>query len=163
MSLRITGDSMDAEEIVHDTIIKFLKVSDRGMSEEQADAWLARTCIRASIDVVRKRRVSGEFLENYEYDMREDSYEISESSMAWNQLKEENIPSVLVNKIQKALSRLSDGYRVVLSMILFEGFDYSETARVLGVKEVTVRSQYLRGRLKLIDELKNTNITYSNK
>lgn len=159
MSLRITGDRMDAEEIVHDTIIKFMKVSYRGMSAEQVDAWLAKTCIRASIDVVRKRRVTGEFLEDYEYDIREDSSEMSESAMAWNQLKEEDAPSVLMHKIQKALSALPDGYRIILSMILLEGFDYSETAQVLGVKEVTVRSQYLRGRLKLIDELKNINIT----
>lgn len=159
MSLRITGDGMDAEEIVQDAIIKFLRVSDRRMSPEQIDAWLAKTCIRASIDVVRKRRAVGGFLEEYGYDFREDYSEMSEStSQVWKQLMEEDSPSVMMQKIKKALSSLPDGYRVVLSMILFEGFDYSETAQVLGVKEATVRSQYMRGRLKLIDEIKKFNI-----
>ncbi|MBO7249010.1 MAG: sigma-70 region 4 domain-containing protein, partial [Bacteroidales bacterium] len=49
-----------------------------------------------------------------------------------------------------------DGYRAVLSMILFEGFDYEEVAQIMEVKESTVRSQYMRGKerlIKIINEL----------
>ena len=43
-SLRITGDSFDAEEIVQDTIIKYLRTNTGGMSEAQTSAWLVKAC-----------------------------------------------------------------------------------------------------------------------
>jgi len=58
-----------------------------------------------------------------------------------------------VDKIRKNLMLLPDGYRIVLSMRLFEGFDFEEIAMVLNVKEVSVRSHFSRGRQKLITSL----------
>ena len=49
---------------------------------------------------------------------------------------------------------LPDGYRVILSLILFEGYDYQEVASLLHLKESSVRSQYLRGKRKLLDMMK---------
>ena len=58
-------------------------------------------------------------------------------------------------EIRKAMMGMPDGYRVVLSLLLFEGYDYTEAAQILQVEESTVRSQYLRGKRKLLGLINN--------
>ena len=52
------------------------------------------------------------------------------------------------------MEKLPEGYRVVLSLYLFEGYDMEEIAQILHVKPASVRSQYLRGKRKLIEGIK---------
>ncbi|HEV7379345.1 MAG TPA: sigma-70 family RNA polymerase sigma factor, partial [Dyadobacter sp.] len=44
-----------------------------------------------------------------------------------------------------------DGYRVVLSLYLFEGYDHEEIGEVLGISESTSRTQYMRAKKKLAE------------
>ena len=41
----------------------------------------------------------------------------------------------------------------MLSLVLFEGYDYEEIAKITGLKEVSVRTQYIRGKARVIEEL----------
>ena len=54
----------------------------------------------------------------------------------------------------KALASLPDHYRAVLSLHLFEGFDYQEIAQITGAKESSIRSLYMRGRKLLAQAVK---------
>ena len=56
MSYRILLNAEDAEEVMQDTILKFVTMPWRPMKDAQVSAWLARTCIRASIDRLRQHR-----------------------------------------------------------------------------------------------------------
>jgi RNA polymerase sigma factor (sigma-70 family) len=47
------------------------------------------------------------------------------------------------------LKQLPDGYRVVLTLYLFEGYDHEEIAHILKITENTSRSQYMRAKRKL--------------
>lgn len=137
-SLRVVGDRMEAEEIVHDTLLKLWNFEGE-LTPQQQDAWLYKSCIRASIDRVRKRvqmrEDIGEEIPDREEESLEDSREVAKK----------------VEEIRAGMERLPEGYRVVLSLYLFEGFDYQEISELLGVSESTVRSQYMRGKRKLID------------
>ena len=64
-------------------------------------------------------------------------------------------PELSVEAIKRALDSLPDGYRIVLSMRLFEESEFEEIAEALQIKESTVRSQYVRGRDRLAKMLKN--------
>lgn len=55
--------------------------------------------------------------------------------------------------VKDVMQTLADGYRVILSLVLFEGYDYEEIAQITGIKEVSVRTQYIRGKARLIEEL----------
>ena len=57
-------------------------------------------------------------------------------------------------QILKALASLPDHYRAVLSLHLFEGFDYQEIAQITGAKESSIRSLYMRGRKLLAQAVK---------
>lgn len=49
------------------------------------------------------------------------------------------------------MQKLSPGYRVIISLYLFEGYDMEEIASILKIQPPSVRSQYLRARRKLLD------------
>ena len=66
-----------------------------------------------------------------------------------------------VKQVHAAIQKLPDGYRVVLSLYLLEGYDHEEISHILRISENTSRSQYMRARRKLIEILKNIGITYN--
>lgn len=140
MSLRIVGDRFEAEEIMHDTLLQYHVAKDKAGIQD-LKKWLSSICIRKSIDRLRKRRRFRDFLEEYE----------------GPEVVEEDVGDIEpdVAGIMKALQLLSDSYRLMLTLHLIEGFDYQEISQITGIKEVTVRSTYMRARRKLAETLRN--------
>jgi RNA polymerase sigma-70 factor (ECF subfamily) len=52
-------------------------------------------------------------------------------------------------KIFKSIEMLPDGYRVILTLYLLEGYDHTEISQILGISESTSKSQYSRAKEKL--------------
>lgn len=138
-SLRIVGNSSDAEEIMHDSILQYWKYRKK---EEIQDIrkWLTSVCIRKSIDRLREREKWKILLENYEDPT---TLEPEDTELEYD-----------INSILKALSQLPDHYRAIISLHLFEGYDYEEISQITGTGESTIRSLYMRGRQKLAAALK---------
>ena len=59
-----------------------------------------------------------------------------------------------VDMIKQTIQQLPDGYRTVLSLYLFEGYDHEEISEIIGVARSTVRTQYIRAKQKLLQILK---------
>ena len=144
MSYRILLSPEDAEEVMQDTILKYVSSPLRPLLPEQVSAWLARTCIRASIDRLRKQRREKAFLQEYAAET---------SSMGTE--PENDIPDGIgADRILEAVRRLPEPYRLAVTLVLVEGLDYQEIAAYTGQKEATLRSHFLRGKQKLIEMLK---------
>ncbi len=144
-SLRITASSEDAEEAVQDAFIKYFRMKPKdGIGN--IESWLTRVCIRNSIDILRRRKADELFLSDMS---------VSEGREMMNMVEEEESGvEYSVENIKAAMRELPDGYRLILSLYLFEGFDYEEIAQITGLKESSVRSQYMRGRKRLAEILK---------
>ena len=158
ISLRILRDSDEAEEVMQDTILKFVTAPGTFSSPEQVSAWLARTCIRASIDRLRRRVRREAFLEEFARDEADSSFADSTSSFAgpsssFAGLTGESPALPSVGEVKAAMERLPEPYGLILDLVLIEGLDYGEIAGLTGKKETTLRSLYSRGRSKLIDML----------
>ena len=138
-SLRITGSSADAEEIMHDSLLQYWKYGKKDEIQDMRK-WLTSVCIRKSIDRLRERKKWKTLLEKYEDPTRE--------------LTEDTELDYDISSILKALSELPDHYRAILSLRLFEGYDYEEISQITGTGESTIRSLYMRGRQKLAAALK---------
>jgi RNA polymerase sigma factor (sigma-70 family) len=54
-----------------------------------------------------------------------------------------------VREIKEAMAKLPDGYRVVISLYLFEGYDHEEISHILKISENTSRTQFMRAKIKL--------------
>lgn len=140
MSLRILGDSCEAEEVMHDSLLQYYGMKDKSGIQD-IRKWLSSVCIRKSIDRLRKLKRFKDFLEDYE-DPAMDDTEYEDLALD-------------VENIRKALSYVPDSSRLILTLHLFEGYDYQEISQITGIKEVTVRSLYLRGKRKLAEYLRN--------
>jgi RNA polymerase sigma-70 factor (ECF subfamily) len=55
-----------------------------------------------------------------------------------------------VEEVKKAVKELPNGYRTVLSLHLFEGYDQEEIAEIMQISHATVRTQYMRAKQKLL-------------
>ncbi|TNF41786.1 MAG: sigma-70 family RNA polymerase sigma factor, partial [Bacteroidetes bacterium] len=51
--------------------------------------------------------------------------------------------------IARAVERLPEGYRVVFSLYLLEGYDHTEISQILGISESTSKTQYARAKERL--------------
>ncbi len=141
ISLRIVGTSTDAEEIMHDTLLQYWKF---GRKHEIIDLgkWLSSICIRKSIDKIRERHRWKKLLEDYEDPVLEESETVN---LEYD-----------IKTIMNALSSLPDHHRAIVSLHLFEGYDYQEISQITGANENTIRSLYMRGRQKLAAAVKKT-------
>ena len=145
-SFRILHDSGEAEEIMQDTILKYITSDLKPLSEAQAGAWLHKTCIRKSIDVLRKKKREQLFIEEYKAGGEED---VSDSPVP---LGISQGPSI--EKVRRAIAELPEKSRLILNLVLLEGLDYEEIANYTGASEGTIRVQYSRARAKLAEKLK---------
>ena len=142
-ALRITLSSSEAEEIMQETLIRFLTGSWRPDDEW---AWLRRMCINRSIDFLRREK---------RFVNIDDAFASAEPALAddneevWSGLDGKVFPMVM-----DLLKAMPDGYRTILTLKLIEDIDYKEIASMLGISESSVRSQYLRGRRKLAERLR---------
>ena len=148
ISWRIVRDSGEAEEIMQDTILKFITLDIVPSDPAQVAAWLSRTCIRKSIDAVRKKRREKLFLDEY-------AGEVSEYADDTTTVE---VPQMSVSNVRKAIDGLPESCRLILNLVLVEGLDYEEIASITGEREGTLRTQFSRAKAKLAEQLKRTRI-----
>jgi RNA polymerase sigma-70 factor (ECF subfamily) len=100
--------------------------------------------VNKSINVIRKRRTDLIDIE------KTTAHELPEEET----INEKEI-QMKVSEVRKAIAGMPDGYRSVLTLYLFEGYDHDEIAQILQVKESTARTQYVRAKQKLLSKLEN--------
>lgn len=142
-SYRILGHQGEAEDVLQESFLEvFTKMNDyRG--ESSFGSWLKRIVINRSISQLRKRRyelIDGTEVEN-----------IADEDVVFD-LVDVNVE--LVSKIKQEINKLPDGYRIVLSLYLLEGYDHVEIAQILNISESTSKSQFARAKEKLRGELR---------
>ncbi len=131
-------NAFDAEDVVQDTLIKYMEHRKRGSvfeTEGHRKAWL----IRVDINLCKNRlrfyknhpKIGMEQLSRY-YEEKEDT------------------------RLMDSLLLLPSRYREVLLLHYVEGYQGKEIAQMLGISESAVRKRLERGRGKLRDLLEET-------
>ena len=123
----------DAEEILQDTLIKYLEKSPNFENNTHEKAWLLKVASNLS-----KNRI--------EYNNLRSTDELNDNLIAEN--KED------LSFIWEAVKSLPNGYREVIHLYYQEGYNTIEIAKILNRKETSVRSDLHRGRQKLKNILK---------
>ncbi|HPW78665.1 MAG TPA: sigma-70 family RNA polymerase sigma factor [Bacteroidales bacterium] len=152
--LRILRSPMDAEECMQDAFVKlFTGRKMHFISNKACYAWLRKVALRGAID--RLRSLDFQMSQHAE---TIDSKVIGDTSAGegaeWSKfLEEEGDDARKVRIIKDRLEALPSGYRTILSLYLFEGYDFNEIAEITKLQPATVRSQYSRGRKRLQEEI----------
>lgn len=142
------NDKAEAEDVMQESFLAaFLKIRTyRG--EMSFGSWLKRIVINKTIDILRAKRIQFE-----EFDEKTGHVAVAE-----NIENDDNEGlTYRIEQIKEAVKKLPEGFRVVLSLALFEGYDHEEIALILNITESTSRSQLARAKKKLVDYLKNAN------
>jgi RNA polymerase sigma factor (sigma-70 family) len=140
---RITGNREEAEDMLQEAFTDCFRNIGSYRTESTFGAWLKTIVINRCISRIRKRETELVYIDDYS------RHEVSEEEPP-----ETTWPDQAV--IARAVERLPDGYRVVLSLYLLEGYDHTEIAGILGISESTSKTQYLRAKDKLKKILSST-------
>lgn len=136
-ALRICGNREEAEDVLQEAFVSAFSHLSSYREDATFGAWLKRIVINKSITSIKKSQKEALMMEEAERtDTEFDPYEDADVQLS-------------VNKIKEALMCLPNGFRSVLSLYLFEGYDHKEIAEILGITESTSKSQYKRAKDKL--------------
>jgi RNA polymerase sigma factor (sigma-70 family) len=143
-SLRIVNDTMEAEDIMQESFLSAFEKMDMYSGTVSFGAWLKKIVINRSLDSLNRKKAIFEDIDAH--------VGIKDSSNEDLAQKEEI--DVRVEEVKQAIEKLPDGYRIILSLYLLEGYDHDEIAEILSITSSTSRSQLSRAKQKLIGELK---------
>jgi RNA polymerase sigma-70 factor (ECF subfamily) len=143
-SLRIVNDTMEAEDIMQESFLSAFEKIDTYSGTVSFGAWLKKIVINRSLDILNKRKAVFEDIETHAGIKDESGDETT---------KQEEL-DIRVEEVKEAIEKLPDGYRIILSLYLLEGYDHDEIADILGITSSTSRSQLSRAKQKLINELR---------
>lgn len=136
VSLRILNNEAEAEDVLQEAFLDaFSRISDF-RQETTFGLWLKQIVINRSINYLRKRKFDLVPLEDIDI--------VEEPSIDDRELQ------LKVETVKRAVQELPDGYRLVLTLYLFEGYDHEEIAHILKISENTSRTQFMRAKRKLI-------------
>ena len=123
----------DAEEVLQETLLRFLKTAPTFENSTHEKAWLLRVAGNLSKNRIdyNKVRATDELSDTLKAEKREDL------SFVWDAVRSLPVP-----------------FREVIHLFYYEGYSTAEISRMLDRKESTVRSDLRRGRLKLKEILK---------
>ncbi len=133
-ALRIVNRVDEAEDIMQEGFLTAFRKIDTYKGEVSFGVWLKRIIVNRSLDYLRKRRV--------EFEEITSEHPIYEEDI-------DNQPEYTVEEVKTAISQMSDGYRTILSLILLEGYDHEEVSEILGISNVTSRTQLSRAKQHL--------------
>ena len=111
------------------------------------EAWLVRTCVRGSIDALRRLKREREFLGEYET-WQGSAAEVGQESSSGESRR------ITVEEVKKAMGALPSPYRLILTLVLIDGLDYEEISEITGEKEGALRTRFSRARKMLAERLK---------
>jgi len=143
-ALRMTGDQLEADDLVQDTYMRAFRFFHKFEKGTNCKAWLFRIMKNCYINKYRKNKkepskVDYEDVQNFYDSIRDDV-------MDPNDLEHKVFSSLLDDDLMGALNSLQDDYKTVVILCDLEGLSYEEIAEFLNVPIGTVRSRLHRGR-----------------
>ena len=138
--LRMLRVEADAEDALQNAFIDVFTKLDSFRYESTIGAWIKRIVVNTCINHLKKRKLlttdwdeSIPLPEEPVFDDSEQEYQVA--------------------RVKKAVQELPDGYRVVFSLYLLEGYDHAEIGQILNISEATSKSQFSRAKQRIREML----------
>jgi len=142
-AIRIVNNRFDAEDIMQEAFLKAFQKIDSYRAEVSFGAWLKKIVINQSLDFLRKRKI--------EFIAIDDSieFELADTTDDKMEFDDNQTFNLVLNQIQL----LPEKYKIVISLYLLEGYDHDEISEILNITSSTSRSQLLRAKRKLLENI----------
>jgi len=128
-SLRIVKNETEAEDLIQDAFLKAFQNIKQFSEEVSFGTWLKKIVVNSSLDFLKKRKIEFVYI---------DEHKLIKKHENENNKNNDSI-DLEVAKIKNAIMKLPDGYRVVLTLYLLEGYDHSEISEILGISASSSR------------------------
>ena len=136
VGLRITHSEEEAEDVLQEAFINAFRNIDSYRGDATFGAWLKRIVVNKAINAVNRKK-----------------HDPIPDDERWDIAEEEPVAEygegLTVERVKRCIEELPDGYRMVLSLYLLEGYDHQEIAEIMGITESTSKSQLNRAKAKL--------------
>ncbi|MDN4165267.1 RNA polymerase sigma factor [Cytophagales bacterium LB-30] len=140
---RMLRDEEAAQDVCQEAFISAFSNFQSYKGDASVGSWLKRIVVNKALDFLRKKKDFIIALNDNEHDRVEEEEGSCEDTQA------------SVQVVKEAIDALPAGYRTVLTLYLFEGYDHKEIAEILNISESTSKTQYNRAKAKLKEQLKH--------
>ncbi|OYU81034.1 MAG: RNA polymerase subunit sigma-70 [Flavobacterium sp. BFFFF1] len=145
---RYMRDRERAEEMAMNTFLTLFKKIGQFKQEGSFEGWILRIAVNCCLMELRKKT-------NFTDELKPDTIFLAVDNTVTNELA--------ANDIEKMLSILPEGARIVFNLYAVEGYKHAEIAEQLGISEGTSKSQlnYAKEKLKKAffnNDLKNNTL-----
>lgn len=139
---RMLNNREEAEDLLQESFSDAFKKLESFRFDSSFGAWLKRIVVNRCINHLKKRKAELYYTDNLpEHKLNQTEAEEDDSKLE-------------VKKIKSAMEMLPDGYRVIFSLYLIEGYDHAEIAQIMGISESTSKSQFSRAKQKVKELVK---------
>lgn len=135
LACRLSGSMADGEDLVQEIFTLIYRKLEGFKGEAALSTWIYRLATNHCLDFLRKRQAISGRTEPFD-----DAVGVVETTQP---LRAEAID------LERAIARLSPGYRAAFLLHDVEGFNHHEIASILGIAEGTSKSQVHKARMKL--------------
>ena len=137
---RMMNNREEAEDMLQESFSEAFHKLGSFRFESAFGAWLKRITVNKCINALKKRKA--------------DLVPVGElPDPGQDQDDEMEVSRLTVEQVREAMESLPEGYRVIFSLYLLEGYDHAEISQIMDISESTSKSQYLRARQKIKDIL----------
>ena len=141
VALRMLGDTAEAEDNMQESFLNAFQKIETFRGEVTFGAWLKRIVINGCLDILKTRKAMISL---------ESAPEIPEEEASEDNLQHRDLN---IGDVKEAIMALPDGYRIVLTLYLIDGYYHDEIAQILQITNATSRTQYHRAKKQLETKL----------
>jgi len=141
---RYTKSSMEASDVLQEGFVRVFKNLHQWKGDGEIGAWIRRIMVNTALNWLRDHR-------NMQWTDDRNIPETSDLQPVITPL--ENLEA---RELADLIRKLPPGYQTVFNLYAIEGYTHVEIAQLLGITEVTSRSQYLRARKQLAQWIMST-------
>ncbi len=143
--LRYTGNTAQAQDILQDAFIRIFKFFNKYDSSKGAvSTWMRRVTVNVALKNIQKNKLTTVPIDDYSIS----NHTVSPDAI--NQLSHKDLMQIVM--------ALPDGYRQVFNLYVIDGYSHKEIADMIGIKEVTSRSNLSRAKQLLRNKLNKQKI-----
>lgn len=139
LCLRYACDRPEAEDMLQESFIRIYSYIRQYKAEGSFEGWIKKIVIHCAIRYAKKRRSK--------------LTEPAENAIQQIPGQDFIIPNLTETELLKLISILPDGYRLVFNLYAIEGYSHDEIAEMLGIAATTSRSQLLKARRVLQEQI----------
>ncbi len=152
LGLKMLGNPQDAEDALQNTFLNALTHLESFEGRSSLSTWLYRIAANEALMIIRKRKADVN-IEDAQLEDSDDDF-TPESFVDWSALPEEHLLNGEAKEaLEAAIQKLPPALRAVFILRDIEDLSIKETAEILNLTEVNVKTRLLRARMALREQL----------